>query len=263
MSTQDALRKAAIAPAIVAQLALLACSDHSPTEPKDFVIEGRVALASLVALGDGHLQQIANHFQMLAASEDGRSAQWERIRGPLAAVGEFDVRGLMWFALPDGSYWSVQGGKAAGNLSDRGYWPRLMNGQTVIGDLVASKATGKSAAIVALPVRDANGSIVGVLGSSVYLDSLSLLIKREIDLQPDQIFFSIDATPIGALQDDPDQIFLDPYNLGEPELERAIREMLTKDEGVVNYSFRGKHRTVLYRKSPVSGWWYAFGHVWG
>lgn len=246
----------------LALAALLGCGDGVPSEPQDFQVEGRVALAALSALGDGHLQQIVAHFEVLASSADVRSADWERIREPLARVGERNVAALMWFARPDGSYSSVQGGPAAGNLSDRGYWPRLMAGQTVLGELVASRATGKSSAIVAVPVRDANGAVVGVLGSSVYLDSLSLLIKRELDLQPDQIFFSIDATPIGALQDDPAQIFLDPYALDEPELERAIREMLTREDGVVNYSFRGKRRTVLYRKSPVSGWWYAFGHVW-
>lgn len=172
------------------------------------------------------------------------------------------MSGLFWFARADGSYWSVEQGQAAGNLADRAYWPRLMAGQVVVGDLVASKATGKCSAIVAVPVRDENGSVVAVLGASVYLDSLSLLLKREIELQPNQIFFSVDATPIGALQDDPEQIFLDPYDLGEPELEAAIREMLAGNEGVVNYSFRGKRRTVLYRRSPVSGWWYAFGRVW-
>lgn len=241
--------------------ALLGC-EGTPTEPQDFMVEGRVALASLMALSDGHLQQIANDFQMLARSEEGRSADWERIRGPLGTVEQLNVRALMWFALPDGSYWSVQEGRAAGNLSDRPYWPRLMAGQVVIGDLVASRATGKSSAIVAVPVLGEGGAIVGALGSSVYLDSLSLRIKRELDLQPNDIFFSIDATPIGALQDDPEQIFLDPFALDEPELERAIREMLTREEGVVNYRFRGKRRTVLYRKSDVSGWWYAFGHVW-
>lgn len=263
MSVSERVSRALVLlPAVFAQLALFGCDDDSPTEPQDFVIEGRVGLASLISLSDGHLQQIVGHFQMLANSADGRSADWERIRGPLAAAEQVNVRALMWYALPDGSYWSVAGGKAAGNLSDRSYWPRLMAGQTVIGELVASKATGKSSAIVAVPVRNEQGSIVGVVGSSVYLDSLSLLIKREIDLQPDQIFFSVDATPIGALQDDPEQIFLDPYAIDEPDLERAIREMLTRDEGVVNYRFRGKGRTVLYRKSPVSGWWYAFGHVW-
>ena len=248
-------------PAALALAALLGCDD-TPSEPQDFTVEGQVALASLMALGDGHLQQIANDFQMLAQGEEGRSADWERIRGPLGGVEQFNVRALMWFALPDGSYWTVEHGLAEGNLSDRSYWPRLMAGQTVIGDLVASRATGKSSAIVAVPVRGEGDAIVGVLGSSVYLDSLSLRIKRELDLQPNDIFFSIDATPIGALQDDPEQIFLDPFALGEPELERAIREMLDRDEGVVNYRFRGKPRTVLYRKSHVSGWWYAFGRVW-
>jgi hypothetical protein len=243
-------------------LVLFGCRSGTPTEPQDFMVEGRVALASLISLSDGHLLQIANHFQMMTTADAVRSADWERIGPILGAVEDLNVRALMWFALPDGSYWSVQRGKAAGKLSDRTYWPRLMAGETVIGDLVASKATGKSSAIVAVPVRDAHGSIVGVLGSSVYLDSLSLQIKRELDLQPNQIFWSIDATPIGALQDDPEQIFLDPFALNEPELERAIREMLTREEGVVNYRFRGKRRTVLYRKSRVTGWWYAFGRVW-
>jgi hypothetical protein len=247
---------------VLGLLALVGCDGGGPTEPQDFVVEGRVALASLVSLGDGHLQQIAGHFEVLASSAAARSADWEQIRAPLAAVEQRNVAALMWFARTDGSYWSVQGGAAAGNLSDRSYWPRVMTGRTVIGELVASRATGKSSAIVAVPVRDAGGDIVGVLGSSIYLDSLSLLIKREMDLQPDQIFFSVDATPLGALQDDPEQIFLDPYALNEPELEGAIREMLTREAGVVNYRFRGKRRTVLYQKSPVSGWWYAFGRVW-
>lgn len=249
----------------VASLALviaLGCDDGAPTEPQDFMIEGQVALASLMALSDGHLLTIADHFKMLANTDEARSADWERIRGPLGSVENLNAGGLLWFALPEGSYWSVQGGSAAGNLSDRAYWPRLMAGQTVLGDLVASKATGKSSAIVAVPVHGLDGDIVGILGSSVYLDSLSLRIKRELELPPNQIFFSIDATPIGALQDDPEQIFLDPYDLDEPDLERAIREMLTREEGVVNYSFRGKPRTVLYRKSDVSGWWYAYGRVW-
>ncbi|HEX6315945.1 MAG TPA: hypothetical protein VFZ73_13840 [Gemmatimonadaceae bacterium] len=244
-------------------LTLVGCSDDTPTEPQGFVVDGRVALASLVSLADGHLQQIVNHFQVLARTADAQAGDWNRISSRLADVEQVNVSGLFWYALADGSYWSVAQGQAAGNLSDRSYWPTLMDGHVVLGDLVASKATGKCSAIVAVPVRNENGHILAVLGASVYLDSLSLLLKREIDLQPHEIFFSVDATPIGALQDDPEEIFLDPYALDEPELEAAIREMLASSEGVVNYRFRGKRRTVLYRKSTITGWWYAFGRVWG
>lgn len=246
----------------LALLAALGCTHNVPTEPSNFLVDGRIALASLTALSDGHLSQIADHFEIIAKSDDGQSADWGRIKPRLAAVQQVNVPGLYWFALSNGSYWSVAQGLAAGNLSDRAYWSRLMSGNVVLGDLVASKATGKSTAIVAVPVRNGAGLVVGAIGASIYLDSMSLLIKREIDLQPGLLFFSVDATPIGALQDDPEQIFLDPYNLGEPELERAIREMLTRKEGVVNYHFRGKGRTVLYGKSHVTGWWYAFGRVW-
>jgi hypothetical protein len=86
-------------------LALLGCESGTPTEPQDFAVEGRVALASLISLSDGHLVQTANHFQILASSDAGRSADWERIRPFLGAVEERSVRGLFWFALPDGSYW--------------------------------------------------------------------------------------------------------------------------------------------------------------
>lgn len=247
---------------VLAALSLLGCSDRTATEPRDFAVQGRVALASLIALSDGHLQQIAGHFEVLASSPDAVSADWERVRGPLASVAEHNVPALIWFALPDGSYWSVQGGKAAGNLTDRAYWPRLMAGQTVLGDLVVSKATGKPTAIVAVPIRNGAGAIVGAFGSSVYLDSLSLRIKREMDLQPDELFFAIDSTPIASVQDDPTEVFLDPFALNEPELERAIREIMRSDESVVTYTFGGKTRTVICRHSPVTAWWYCFGHVW-
>ena len=246
---------------ILALLAALGCTHNVTTTPQSFVVDGQVGLASLIALGDGHLKQTANHLQILATSDDARSADWARIRDKLRAVEQANVAGLYWFALNDGSYWSVAQGRAAGNLSDRAYWPKLMAGHVVLGDLVASKSTGKSTAIVAVPVRNATGAVVGAVGSSIYLDSLSLLIRREIDLQPNLIFFSVDATPIAALQHDSDQIFSDPYSLNEPQLARAIREMLTRDKGVVTYQFRGKGRTVLYQKSPVTGWWYAFGRV--
>jgi hypothetical protein len=35
--------------------------------------------------------------------------------------------------------------------------------------------------------------------------------------------------------------------------------MLSRDQGVVAYSFEGRDRVVAYRRSPLTGWWYAFG----
>jgi methyl-accepting chemotaxis protein len=130
----------------------------------------------------------------------------------------------------------------------------------VIGPLVVSKATGKASAIVAVPVRAQNGAVVGVLGASVDLVKLSGLLKEEMALREGMIFYAFDAEPLVALNGDPTLVFLDPFSLG-PEIREAFEEMLSHDQGVVRYTFRDQVRTVVYRRSPVTGWWYAFGRV--
>jgi methyl-accepting chemotaxis protein len=244
---------------VVPALLGFGCAATTASEDRPITVDGSVALGAVMALGDGHLERIAGHLEMLARTADARSADWERIRGPLGAAKDLSDRALLWFALPDGSYWSVQEGRAEGSLSERPYWARVMAGETVLGALVVSRATRKTSAVVAVPVRNATGAIVGVLGSSSYLSELSERIHRELNLQPHQIFYSLDASPVVGLHVDPETIFLHPYEEGDPQLEKAIREILSRTEGTATYTFRGHQRTVLYRRSPVSGWWYAFG----
>jgi methyl-accepting chemotaxis protein len=223
-----------------------------------FAVSGRVALASLMSLSDGHLERMTQALRLLATTDAARSGDWDRVKGPLAEVGKVNVAALNWFALPDGSYWSVQEGQATGSLSTRAYFARARAGQTVMADLVVSKATGKSVAIVAVPVVRADQSIAGVLGASVYLDTLSERLKEEMALAKPLIFYSFDATPLVALHWDPGMIFVDPMELGD-EVSQAFKEMLSREQGDVTYRFRGTRRILLYRKSPVTGWWYALG----
>ncbi len=232
-------------------------SQHRPA----VTVDGKVALASLIALSDGHLLRLADSLRILAETAAAQSGEWEKIRGPLAQAGQLNVPAVNWFALPDGSYWTVQEGKAAGNLSTRAYFPALLAGKTAIGDLVVSKATGRSIAIVAVPVVRPDKTVIGILGGSVYLDRLSARLEREMDLDKSMVFYSFNAQPLVGLDWDPGLIFLDPTKLGQEDLSRAIRDMLTKTQGVASYLFRGKRRTVLFRRSPVTGWWYVFGTI--
>ena len=264
------LRKIVGAPvlAIVVAVWVVAYSSSSTADRRGqagledgFSVDSDVALSSLIAVSDGHLQKMADSLELVAAFDEVRSADWERVEPKLAAAAEQNVAALNWFALPDGSYWSVQHGQEEGNLAARAYFPRVLGGETVIGELVVSRATGQPVAIVAVPVLDADGDVVGVLGASVYLDRLSQRIERELGVGDDQIFYSFDDTPLVALVWDPELVFLDPMAAGEPELAGAFREMLERESGTVSYSFRGRERTVVYRRSDVTGWWYAFGII--
>lgn len=236
--------------------------ESAPTAPV-FTVDGKVALASLMALSDGYLVKLAGSLQLLAASPEAQSGDWQKIKGPLTLAGQMNVPALNWFALPDGSYWSVQEGRAAGNLSTRAYFPMALAGKKVIGDLVVSKATGKSAAIVAVPVVRPDKTVIGILGSSVYLDQLSTRLERDMNLDSNtMIFYSFDAQPLKGLDWDPGLIFVDPTKLlGQEDFSRAVKEMMTKTQGSNSYIFRGRKRIVLFRRSAVTGWWYVLGFV--
>jgi hypothetical protein len=251
-------------------LMLLACPGGSSTaaEPAPqnsapegpFAVPAEVALSSFIAIADGHLGQLRSLLQTLADTEAAVSADWGRIEGPLSRLEERTIAAVLWFALPDGTYWTVDRGMIDERLTDRPYFPRLLEGEEVIGDLVVSRSTGRSVAIVAVPVRTPDGEVVGVLGSSVLLERLSEQIREDMGLTEREIFYAFDQKPLLALVWDPELIFSDPLELGE-EVAAAFREMLARDEGVVSYTFRERRRTVSYRRSGLTGWWYAFGEV--
>lgn len=227
-----------------------------------FTVNGEVALHSLMSLSDAHLQKVADAFTLLSSTDAVRSGQWERIHEPLAQAARMNVPAVYWFARPDGTYWTLDSGRVSGSLSNRPYFPRLLAGQTVIGDLVVSRSTNRNTAIVAVPVRRRDNTIVGALGCSVHLDSLSTLIRREMGGLDDRLlFYSIDSKPLVALNSNPELIFLEPMKLQEEGIRPSFSKMIAGEKGVVTYTFRGRPRTVIYRKSLVTGWWYAFGLV--
>ena len=225
-------------------------------------VDGKFALHLLMSLSDAHLRKMADVLTILAATDAVRSAEWEQVRPPLVMAGGMTVPAVHWFARPDGSYWTLEQGLAKGNLSDREYFPRVLAGQTILGELVVSLSSRRNTAIVAVPVSGRDDSIVGVLGASIFLDSLDALLAEDMAGEKDRLlFYAIDAKGLGALHSDPSFIFTEPLKLGDADMRRAFTEMLAGQEGVVTYSFRGKPRTVLYRRSPVTAWWYGVGVV--
>lgn len=229
--------------------------------PQSVTVNANVALNALVSLADAHLQKMSDVLSLVAATDAARSADWQLIRDPYASAARINVPAVHWFALPDGSYWTLEEGRATGNLHDRPYFGRLLAGHSVTGELVVSRSTGRSSAIVAVPVRGPDGVTVGVLGTSVYLDSLSMMIHRALGLGKEHLFYSLDSEPVVGLHADPEVIFLHPLEEGDAALSRAIREIVSNEAGSLTYDFRGRQRSVVYRKSPVTGWSYVFGIV--
>ncbi len=245
-------------------LAALACAGTLPAgaqPPTTIAVDGRVALASLASLCDAQLRTVLDGLQTLAATPAAQQARWSELAAPLRALtAGLPVPVVAWFARPDGSYWTAQAGRQRNTLADRPYFARLLHGSTVVGDLIASRSTGQPAAVVAVPIRNARGRTIGALGASVPLAALSSVLKREMDLGPRSIFFSLDRHGVvgisvyRALQ-------LRHFDAITPEFHDAFTTMLKTTHGTVTYTLHGVRRTVIYRTSAFTGWRYAFGTV--
>lgn len=240
-------------------LALAACGGS--TSRTGFSTDGRVVLRTYTALVEQHLSAVLTALSITAATQDAASGRWSRVRPALEQVSRrVDTLAAVWFVRPDGSYYTVDSGLQTANLSDRDYFPRLMSGADVDGDLVVSKSTGKRSCIVAAPIR-VGGAVVGGLGASIDATKLSALVDRSMALPPHMVFYAIDARGRTALHIESANIFDFPSDMGSPSLGTAVRQMLGSPSGTVTYRYKGAKRTVLYMRSSLTGWVFALGRV--
>jgi hypothetical protein len=224
--------------------------------------ELRLLLNSFGALGEGHVEGVLRGLKLMAATEEAQSGEWGKMKVLLAAFGESGIKAAaVWFVKPDGSYYTVEKGLTGLNLSDRPYFPGLMAGKEVTGDLVLSKSTGRRTAIVAVPVRK-NGRIIGALGASLSVAEISGMIDEKMGLPENVIFYAIDQEGRTSLHRVSALLFAYPSDMGSRSLAQTVKEMLTKPEGAVTYDFYGE-RTIVFRKFPLTGWVYAVGIVTG
>ncbi len=226
--------------------------------PAAMMFDAGVVLSSLMAVTDSYIKAISGELEVASLTEEAASGDWQRIRPLLENIQKREKGdAIAWFALPDGSYYTVDDGITDKNLKDREYFPKVLAGQTSIGELVVSKATGQVSTIIAVPIKK-GGPVTGILGVSLFTRKLSAQLKIELGFKDDMIFFALNKKHITAINSNPDRVFLDPEAQGNSSMTKAIREMLKKEEGTADYDFHGKRR-VVFRKSPYTNWWYAVG----
>lgn len=224
-----------------------------------FTVEAPVALKAYCGVVEEHLSGIRTALRIVAASGEARSGTWKEVKPLLAALaGGINTAAAVWFAQPDGAYDTVDSGRSDQNLKDRSYFPDLLAGKDVLGPLVISKSTGHRSVIVAEPVR-AGDKIVGAVGVSVRARLLSGLMTTRAGMPDDLIFYALDPTGKAALHRDPDRMFHFPSDMGDPSLDKAAKEILASDSGLVSYHLLGKTRVVVFMRSPLTGWKFVLG----
>jgi hypothetical protein len=219
-------------------------------------------LNAFTAFSEEHIGGILRSLHILSSTDEVRSGEWDRMKGLLAEFSRSGIESAaVWFAYPDGSYYTVEKGLTDMNLSDRPYFSSLLEGQDVAGYLVVSKSTGERSAVIGVPVIK-NKKIVGAIGVSMSLGEMSRMIEKKMELPKDMIFYALDPGGRTSLHRRSSSIFAFPSDMGSKTLKEAVNEMLSKQEGVVRYDFFGR-KIVVFKRSKLTQWVYAVGIVQG
>lgn len=215
-----------------------------------------IGLNAFAALVDQQLGSARDGLRILAATENVTSGEWDRMKTPLAQFAKGQpISAAVWFARPDGSYFTAEAGLTTQNLKDRTYFPALVAGQEVAGDLVVSKSTGKRSVIIAVPVLQ-NAHVIGAVGASLAMEKVARSIENALRFPSQVMFYALDPQGQIALHRESSLLFEFATELGSPTLTSAAKEMLAKPEGAVRYEFQGAERQAIFKKSRAIGWVY-------
>lgn len=210
-------------------------------------------LASFSRYTELRLDSVKQCLQIVASTTEAGSARWEDIRPLVIGYQERDPTLAVWYALPDGTYYTANQGLMEVKLGDRPYFPDLLAGKIVRGALVISKSTGKRSAVIAVPVMK-DGRMVAAVGASLFLEVLSDQIGEMLSLPEGTSFFALAPEGLTALHSLHDRHFLDPRELGSPSLKNAAEKMLSTTEGQTAYEYDGMMKQAVYSASPSTGW---------
>jgi hypothetical protein len=230
------------------------------SEPVDPYV--RSLQSALTGLVDENLSHVRHTLELLAQCAEVRSGKWETMQGIIKAAQLSSLPQAVWFVFPDGSYCTAEHGLVSQKLNDRPYFPGLMAGQRVMGDLVVSRSTGKKSIIVAVPVQH-SGRVIGGVGASIFVDDLSQALNSTLKAPDDIVFYGLSQSGLTAFHRDPKLDFVDPREQKSETLQKAVEIILSEKSGEVSYEYRGTTRRMFFTTSALTGWRIVLGRILG
>lgn len=202
---------------------------------------------------EGKLEKWKAQVEILATTDMVRNFDYEKFQEYIEARNEMFMEYEMFFiADTAGMYKATTGSQ--GDISDRDYFPKAMKGEFTISEPVMSKATGKPVIIIAAPVKNANGNVVGMVAGTVELTGLSDMVSSE---KFGRTGYAYMVAEDGLVMAHPDKNKIFNENIlkgGNTELAELGRTLLKGNDGVGYYDYDGEKRIAAYRYLKTTGW---------
>ncbi|OLS02366.1 methyl-accepting chemotaxis protein [Tissierella creatinophila] len=170
-----------------------------------------------------------------------------------------DIYDVFFIADLNGDYISTRDTNNVGNIKDRDYFKEVLKGETVLSNVVNSKTTGKPISVIASPIKDHSGKIVGVLAGSLDLNKLSSIIEEFSSVKEERYSFIIDNEGLVLAHPNKDIVMKENISIKSNEvgedLVKASKEILNGDNNFVSYSQKGTTINAYYNKIEISNGW--------
>ena len=136
------------------------------------------------------------------------------------------------------------------NIGSRDYFKKAIQGEENISDVIVSKATGKLIVVIALPVRDESGNIIGILQQNYDVSVLRDLVMKLAD----------DATSVFIIDREGKLLAHSGREITSEE-ERTdesgyafVKEALAGKAGDADVEVNGEKHLVSYSHNKLAGW---------
>ncbi|MFH2065187.1 MAG: methyl-accepting chemotaxis protein [Pseudomonadota bacterium] len=147
------------------------------------------------------------------------------------------------------------GGKLAGmNVKDREYFQAAIKGDVAVSDALKSKGTGAVVIMVAAPILDSSGKIVGVAGTAIKID---FLIDKIVSTKIGETGYPFMLNKDGLTIAHPKKEHILNLNLRDDtkgQMETIVQPMLRGEKGVAHYVYNDTPKIAGFAPVAITNW---------
>ncbi|WP_432666207.1 sensor histidine kinase [Wukongibacter baidiensis] len=213
----------------------------------EVVIQDKVE--KLVNFIDGELKEWTNQVELLASIDEVKKMEHEKFFLKMLKFEEISKQYEV-FLISDKNGNFIASNGCKGNIIDRDYFRKAINGQTVISEPIACKLTGNPIILIAAPIRNDNGDIIGLIGATINLVQITDSINQE-KLGDSGYAYMVNSK--GKTIAHPRAEFLLKNTLKHSEstsFQQIIKDMVDRETGIGFYNFEGEKKMIYYK--PIS-----------
>ena len=192
---------------------------------------------------------------MLASMDAAKNMDYEGFKEYLYNHEELYDKQCELFFINDikGDYVSLNGAK--GNVADREYFREVINsGNTTVSEPIISRITGNYIIVVAAPIKDDNGNVIGLVGVDVNLPAITDMINDE-KLGTSGYAYMISKD--GLIIAHPNKNFIYKHNILNDKNKDVVdvgKKMINGEVGIKYYEDNGIKKIDSYMPIKSTGW---------